>query len=779
LAAARVPVSMWRTPAEVDPLVARLAALGYRDIVWQVRDGGFAYYASTREPVIDRLRDGIAEADPLRLAAEAAQRHGVRLHAWLPVLQGARGPEVPRHRQHLWNTQAAWFATPRDTSVHRGLAAVPLTIGPGEFWLNPSAPGLPEHLAGIVEELAGYDIAGVHLSALAWAGPGHGWDHATQARFGGDAYLEQGAWNAWRRQQVTDLLAKLVAVARGRAEGRLVVSACVAADPAEALYRYGQDEAAWTGDALVDVICREGAPMDEAAWRAQNAERHQLVAGAPEAVVISLLDAEAAPESLLRMIVGESRGGVIFAHPLALEEPNSRFAILRGMIAGDAAPVAWPSSPFSFREVQSSSPLLPLLQPWRLGGRVKPPAVEGVRLMVSHAAGEAAPMLVGSQALGAAESGAEAIQVSDELPAARKLEEPVAAQWVAVDEATSKPLATSAVLRRLPVLPNEEWPPRGYFGDPLDGLRDPLLVPADMVWVCVENEDRVAAYNPSGKETPFSPLRAGLDEKGEHLLLRRPRSLCYGANDEVLLLSGDGPRCHVVRFDFDGKPLPSWPLPFAAEAMATDARGRIYLTESTRAVWHLADSKAEKPLGGPFVAEVSMPEVEQVPPQWGLTAIKPTPDGRHVYAVDLTRRRVVLFEGEVLPGPTTSELPTRYTFRGPVGLPIAWGPVALDFSPQGELAVSDAGRHAVRFYGLGDALPHDDLWSDFPALRFPAGVAFFPGGVGAFVAMHGHGETIGQLIIFTRRSAIPPPEPTPEATPEPPSTPRTPEASAP
>jgi uncharacterized lipoprotein YddW (UPF0748 family) len=281
-AAAAAPRGLWvlcegsqrvlEHPDRVDVLLADAEALGASDLFVQVYRGGRAWFRSTLADAapFEALPQPEGE-DALRSLIRRAHARGLRVHAWVNVLNLAANPSAP-----------ILAALGRDAVIvdqkGRSLLDYPafevpppdrewLRLGTPGVWLDPAVPGVAERLADTFEELLrGYpELDGLHLDYVRYpdtlpfspgtqfgVGLGFGFGEAARARFQretglvapfGASLANAERYDDWRREKLGVLVAGIASAARAARPG-LRVSAAVIAERERA---YRVDLQNWLG----------------------------------------------------------------------------------------------------------------------------------------------------------------------------------------------------------------------------------------------------------------------------------------------------------------------------------------------------------------------------------------------------------------------------------------------------------------------------------------------------------------------------------------------------
>ncbi len=268
-------------PERLELLLDDAAAMGVTDLFVQVYRGGRAWFDSTladRAPYQAVFRVG--RRDALEILLDRAHARGLRVHAWVNVLNLAKNPNAPIlgaiGRRAVVTDQYGRsvldypdFEVPQpDRRYYR--------MGTPGVWLDPAAPGVRERLVATFRELVRRYPAldGLHLDYIRYpdtlpfspgarfgVGLSFGYGEASRARFLRETGLmapfkddlrNANAWDTWRREQVDLLVAE---IGRGVREARpgLMMSAAVISDRERAYLVDFQNWVGWLDQGLIDV----------------------------------------------------------------------------------------------------------------------------------------------------------------------------------------------------------------------------------------------------------------------------------------------------------------------------------------------------------------------------------------------------------------------------------------------------------------------------------------------------------------------------------------------
>jgi uncharacterized lipoprotein YddW (UPF0748 family) len=268
-------------PERVALLLGDAQALGVTDLFVQVHRGGRAWFPSRYADATPYQAAKAANggADPLAALIDKARARGLRVHAWVNVLNLAANAQAPilvalgrdavcvDHKGRSLLDYPEYEVPEPDRGYYR--------LGTPAIWLDPAAPGVAERLAATFGELAARypKLAGIHLDYIRYAdalpfvpgsrfgvGLSFGYGEKSRERFRSETGLaapfgaslaNADAWDAWRRAQLSSLVARIAAAVRAAKPG-MRVSAAVIPDPERALTVDLQDWRGWLDAGWLD-----------------------------------------------------------------------------------------------------------------------------------------------------------------------------------------------------------------------------------------------------------------------------------------------------------------------------------------------------------------------------------------------------------------------------------------------------------------------------------------------------------------------------------------------
>ncbi len=249
----------YRSADDVKDIVKNCADSGFNTILFQVRGNGTAFYKSSYEPWATELGGGDPGWDPLALAVTEAHARDVDLHAWVNVMPAWRGTKPPEDPNQLYIAKPEWFWYDQNGNRQK--------LSSFYVSLNPCLPEVREYLVNVFAEIATkYDIDGLHLDYIRFPNEppaipqGSGIDYPRDKR---TLLLYQQAtkkspdddreaWDAWRTEQVTQLVADIHAMVR-RVRPSAVLTSAAGSVRKNALKHY-QDAQSWIERGAIDAV---------------------------------------------------------------------------------------------------------------------------------------------------------------------------------------------------------------------------------------------------------------------------------------------------------------------------------------------------------------------------------------------------------------------------------------------------------------------------------------------------------------------------------------------
>lgn len=205
----------FKTPAQVDQLIADARRANVNALIVQMRRRGDAMYARSLEP---RAEDPELAAgfDPLAYLTERAhaEQPRIEVHAWIVVtnIWGSQN-KAPVDSRHVFN-QHGPTAAGRDDWMSRREDGATWSRG---YFLDPGHPDAARYTTDVALNIVReYDVDGLHLDYIRYPerADGQSWGYNQtsidrfNARYGreGRPPTNDPAWNQWRRDQVTALV---------------------------------------------------------------------------------------------------------------------------------------------------------------------------------------------------------------------------------------------------------------------------------------------------------------------------------------------------------------------------------------------------------------------------------------------------------------------------------------------------------------------------------------------------------------------------------------------
>jgi|GEM_PF-1227647 len=274
-------------PETIDRMVANIAQAGFNTIFFQVRGEADAYYTPGLEPWAARLTGSLGNTlgqnpgwDPLARMLEKAHEAGLAVHAyvnvypvWIPPATEEDGPLWPRPTTpaHLFDRLTYGPDHERNpgefglgyTWRQHAAPDKPMSLVRGRYlWASPGVPELREHVLAVVADLTRrYDLDGIHLDRIRYAGPEYSLDPISNEQAGLERTPERAEW---QRAQITAFVRQLKTELQA-IKPNLEISAAVwpyfedkwGWGLSEGYHDYFQNSKGWLAEGAVDAI----APM--------------------------------------------------------------------------------------------------------------------------------------------------------------------------------------------------------------------------------------------------------------------------------------------------------------------------------------------------------------------------------------------------------------------------------------------------------------------------------------------------------------------------------------
>jgi uncharacterized lipoprotein YddW (UPF0748 family) len=204
-----VPRWSYKSAADVRAIVKKAAGANFNILLFQVRGNGDAYYASVYEPWADRLTGTLGRYpgwDPLALAVEEAHSAGLQLHAYVnvyPSWLGKSPPPATTPSQMYSRFNALYGQEWLQWDSKRN----PMALNDSYIAANPAHQAVTEHVVAVCKDiLLNYDVDGLHLDYVRYAGPYFSYDPLSDRRRREEGNIDRGDW---QRAQVTELVTRI------------------------------------------------------------------------------------------------------------------------------------------------------------------------------------------------------------------------------------------------------------------------------------------------------------------------------------------------------------------------------------------------------------------------------------------------------------------------------------------------------------------------------------------------------------------------------------------
>ncbi len=203
----------FKSPDEIDRLIADAQTSHVNALVVQIRRRGDAYYLDSWEPVTQDP-DFAPNFDALRYLIDRAHAAGIEVHAWLAVIPIWNQAEPPHSSQHVFNLHGPGKAGD-DYWIMKSSAGAERN-SEGDFMLDPGHPAAHDYTINVAQHIVDhYDIDGLHLDRVRYFGRDWGYNPVSIRRFNerfgrtGIPASNDPNWSSWRREQMDTLIRRL------------------------------------------------------------------------------------------------------------------------------------------------------------------------------------------------------------------------------------------------------------------------------------------------------------------------------------------------------------------------------------------------------------------------------------------------------------------------------------------------------------------------------------------------------------------------------------------
>ncbi|MBN9690413.1 MAG: family 10 glycosylhydrolase [Verrucomicrobia bacterium] len=244
----------FKSAAEITQLVRDARAGGFNAVFVQVRRRGDAFYESSLEPRASELPVGFDPlAELLRQAHEtSAGQRRLEVHAWIVAFNiWNRENTLPPQTNHPYRLHPDWLT--QNNTGNRWDGA--------NYAFDPGHPEVQDHTLAVVADLVSrYELDGLHLDYIRYAGIEWGFNPISVARFqriyGRTIRPAPGdfAWLQFRRDQVTGIVRRIYLTATELRPALKVSAATITFAPGIS------ETSAWTTSAAYTSVLQD--------WRA-------------------------------------------------------------------------------------------------------------------------------------------------------------------------------------------------------------------------------------------------------------------------------------------------------------------------------------------------------------------------------------------------------------------------------------------------------------------------------------------------------------------------------
>ncbi len=726
-------VTRWdyKNPADLHRIIDNAAALRFNTILFQVRGDGTVCYRSKIEPRFAGLNNGLATSDPLQIAIDYAHGKNIALHAWINVYPAWMGTQPPTAAQQLYNAHPEWIMTDEFGQQQK--------LNRHYIFLSPTHPEVTPYLLSVCAELyQNYDIDGIHLDYVRFPSPAYSYDDPSLTgfirKFRTTPQQNPSAWNDWRRDAISDFIAKLYQRMK-QDRPQISLTASVIGDHPMAYRVYLQDSHAWLARGIIDAIFPMIYTGDDTLF--ENRLYHHLLNSHDRHVYPSIYVGNAsALKRQLRLAERHGCQGVaLFSYELLF--PNHRMNQAFKDVLSDCwqtmtsvSPMPWKSylgdnqGP-TVEEVYTLPKTLFAGSEFKIAAKITDPSGvyddktgsdgQGIYLIYD----QHWPPRSGVEVKMSPLKNVKDWYITDRAIPAQKMGLDFRFRIFAYDdyhESAGHPkrnLGYSDVWSLSIFAKDQTFICKGAFGPLLYNATTLALDDQKKIWVGSDHEDALVVLDGKGKPMPFSPIRSGLNHEMQLVPIAPVVALAFCPPQTMCVISASYPKL-VFRYDTrNGSALQGLSLPFVASGIDCDAAGHLFILEEGSTVWHVTTSLGTELLGSPFGIDHSGNDLAVLD------------DGSRVFISDRTTGGVQCWHGAI------EGLRARYWRENDLpAVDVGSSQVAHDSSDFVYVPHGDRGVITI-FNRSGRPLQH--LFGGTPPLNAPIGIAATAQGDSLFV----------------------------------------------
>lgn len=744
-------VSRWMYSNENDvrTIVRDAKATGFNILLFQVRGNGTAFYKSSFEPMDEQIGGDTATWDPLAVAVDEAKKQGIQIHAWVNVYPGWHGKTPPTDPKQLWNAHRDWFCVKQNGKT--------MDLGDEYEVLSPGIPAVQDYLYNVFMEIVNkYDIDGLHFDYVRYYGSEYSYDSISLARFKEQYHAtpsaKPGAWDDFRRQQVTDLVRRVYNGIK-QVKPKVALSASVWGDWQEGHDDYFQDSHGWLSQGIIDFIC----PMEYTKsvkvydnWtmtHMMNTHGRYIYPG------IGIYEMKTPDIMLREMDINkkypnlDGTVGYTFFDWSGLYEkdsvtgkwiPNSLQKTLANNIFKEPANVpmmVWKNNGNDnfagpqITNLRTEPKIIRAGEPFRVFAKINDSAglaeESSNRKNVTFVYTDMpfAPklkwfpmqgLLIGLDKPPKGLFGMKQISDTDFVTESLipGLKEGTEVYYKVAAADTQENVNDSELAHFSVYYPSLPYHYQGEWGQPLDVAQFAALDKENKIWVCEVGKNDLRVFEPNGSESPLSRISTGLNQDKKSVPLKNPSGIA-AYKGMMYVTFGHDSIGYITEYDSaNAHPVRGWDINYYPGDIAIDENGNLFVIEKLHGRWHLYDKLGREYKNSPFSYDTEASLINR-----GI-AVKE--NGKTVYVASESSGEVVKFTGSFSRDRASFQPSKKAT--GITGVP---GAVNLD--KDGNLYVSDYDANCVKVFSRNEKHIADLIDGTSPSLH-PRGVAFTPDG---------------------------------------------------